>query len=86
MGARRLTGIVGQTTLGETAGLAPPDLPTTDPLPPPKEGPAPRVDPGLASSSAALRERQLRWFKERERRRASAEPPAPPIDPEGLVP
>jgi len=81
MGARRLAGVLGQSTLGDTPGETPPEVPVADPRPPPKEDPAPIVYSPLVSSSTELRERQLRWFKERERRRSRSEEPARPVDP-----
>jgi hypothetical protein len=77
MGARRLTSVVSQTTLGEGPELLPPAGPSPEPSRPPLGVPSPRVYSTVVSSGTELRERQLRWFKERERRRPRAEEPEP---------
>jgi hypothetical protein len=78
MGARRLAGVVGQTTLGEAPPVAAPGEAPPPPLP--SGAPSPRVYPLPTSSGIALRERQLRWFAERDRRRFRPEPPAAAVD------
>jgi hypothetical protein len=82
MGERRVPSVLSQNTLADPPppdpSTAPPDLPS-DPsaLPPPEASPRPILYPTVAPSSVALHERQLRWFRERDRRaRSTADPPA----------
>jgi hypothetical protein len=88
MGTRRLTSLVGQTTLGDPpipespapvdADPAPVDA---DPAPVPPPPLAPQLYGPIVSSSEGLRERQLAWFKERDRRGPISRPV--PTDPPG---
>jgi hypothetical protein len=75
MGTRRLTSLVGQTTLAEIPAVDTPGPPEVDPAPTPPPAPGPRVYAPPESSSVRLRDRQLAWFKERDRRAA----PPPPV-------
>jgi hypothetical protein len=69
MGERRSTGQLSQKTLGtdREPDRAPP--PEVDPQPEASQPPAvpPAVYAPVTSSSVELRERQMRWLKERDR-------------------
>lgn len=83
MGTRRLTGVLAQTVLGDGVEQVPTETPPTDPtLPPTSETPILTVYPATPSSGTALRERQFRWFEERDRRRARLPEPAAQPAPE----
>jgi hypothetical protein len=81
MGTRRLTSLVGQTTLGDPPIPESPAPVDADPAPVPPPPQAPQLYGPIASSSEGLRERQLAWFKERDRRGPISRPV--PTDPPG---
>jgi len=83
MGERRGTSVVSQKTLGEAPEVgAPEPRPAVLAVqPPPDPTPKPADHGPVAPSSASLQERQLRWFRERDRRAAATKDPPGPADP-----
>jgi hypothetical protein len=84
MGERRVAGLVAQTTLVEPPAASPPPPPpppAVNPVPTASGDPTPVVYAPVAASGIALRERQLRWMKERDRRRNATTEAFPPTDP-----
>ncbi len=79
MGERRVPSVLSQTTLVEPAPGLPPEVPepsspNPDPEPlSPEASPRPVLYPAVVPSNVALRERQLRWLRERDRRAAATQ-------------